>query len=120
MIMRWSNPITAAQLNVRGYRAPTGPVLDVAPWDVVLVVEARSPDGVKLQMRIEPNDGPLERVEFGFRQLTPGITYTVVVSGEHGVSGEMIADRNGNGRFQASLLGPTSWSVSPVSPVSAV
>ena len=31
MILRWSNPVTTAQLNVRGYRAPVGPVLDEAP-----------------------------------------------------------------------------------------
>jgi hypothetical protein len=110
MIMRWSNPITAAQLNVRGYRAPQGPILDAAPWNDVLVVEARSVDGISLHMRVDPIDGPHERVEFGFRQLMPLTTYELAINGEHG---EMVADRNGIGRYQTSVLGPTTWTVSP-------
>jgi hypothetical protein len=111
MIMRWSNPITAAQLNVRGYRPPSGPVLDAAPWEDVLVVEARSDDGVCLQMRVDPVGAPLERAEFAFRQLTPGATYTVIVNGD---TGEMTADADGVGRYQTSVLGSTNWVVRPL------
>jgi Linalool dehydratase/isomerase len=98
MILRWSNPVTTAQLNVRGYRAPQGPVLDVAPRDHLLVVEARSPDGISLELRVEPMDAPLESVGFAFRQLAAGATY---------------ADADGVAHYQAPVLGPTTLEVRP-------
>ena len=82
MILRWSNPITTAELNLRGYRPPVGPVLHEADWGRVLVVEARSTDGVSLQVRLEPVDAPVERTELVFRQLEPGREYTVRANGE--------------------------------------
>jgi hypothetical protein len=110
MILRWSNPITTAQLNVRGYVPPQGPVLDSAPWDHVLVVEARSPDGKSLQLRIEPVDAPLESVELVFRQLTPGATYIVVTNGE---TTQISANVSGIGKYNARILGPTTVEISP-------
>jgi hypothetical protein len=56
MIVRWSAPLGTADLNVRGYIPPAGPVLATAPWDDVLVTEARSPDGTSLVLRLEPLD----------------------------------------------------------------
>jgi hypothetical protein len=110
MILRWSNPITTAQLNVRGYRPPVGPVLHTAPWDDVLVVEARSNDGASLQMRLEPMDAPMEHVELGFRQLVPGATYTVDVGG---VCSTVTADDAGTATASAAVLGPVSVEVRP-------
>lgn len=110
MILRWSTPMTTAQLNVRGYRAPVGPVLHEAPWDDVLVVEARSDDGVGLACHLEPIAGPLEQVELMFRQLTPAASYTV--SGA-GVSAAMSADAEGIGRVAVPVLGAVSFEVRP-------
>jgi hypothetical protein len=110
MILRWSNPITTAQLNVRGYRAHEGPVLDAAPWDQLLVVEARSEDGTSLQMLVEPLESPLEMVDLVFRQLVPGTTYSVSVNGE---SSLMPAAPDGTGHHRAPVLGATTVEVRP-------
>lgn len=110
MILRWSNPVTTAQLNVRGYRAPVGPVLDAAPWDDLLVVEARSADGARLDLRVEPLDAPLEQVELSFRQLSPGATYTVSGAGE---STTMVAAADGTATAYVTVSGPTELAVVP-------
>ena len=103
MILRWSNPISTAQLNVRGYVPPVGPILDSAPWDRLLVVEARSVDGTDLLLRVEPLDAPLDEVELSFRQLAPGRAYTVVANG---VSTSMTADAAGMARQVVRVHGP--------------
>ncbi len=113
MILRWSNPMTTGQLNVRGYRPPVGPVLDSAPWDDLLVVEARSADGQSLHLRVEPMDTPLESVELSLRQLVPGASYNVSVNGETGSSGPMIADPTGRAVYRVSVLGPTTLEIRP-------
>jgi hypothetical protein len=110
MILRWSNPMTTAQLNVRGYVAPSGPLLTAAPWSDVLVIEARSPDGVRLHMRIQPMDGPLENVEFTFGQLQPSTTYNVTVNG---VAGQMNSDANGFGTYRSPVVDVTTWELRP-------
>lgn len=110
MILRWSNPMTTGQLNVRGYRPPTGPVLDSEPWDDLLVVEARSFDGASLHLRVEPMDALLERVELKFRQLTPDAAYTVIANGS---VGQLTADTSGYGTYVAPVLGPTTFEVRP-------
>ena len=111
MILRWSSPITTAQLNVRGYRPPVGPVLDAAPWDALLVVEARSDDGSTLRLRVEPIDAPLEQVELQFRQLVPAATYDVVTDGQS--IGTVVADGDGRGRTAVDVAGPSSFEVRP-------
>jgi hypothetical protein len=110
MILRWSNPLTAAELNVRGYRAPEGPVLDSAPWDDVLVVEARSNDGESLQLRAEPFEGPVAEATLSFRQLRAGATYSLTVGGTR-VS--MVADADGRATCSCAITAPTSIEVRP-------
>ena len=110
MILRWSNPVTTAELNVRGYRPPNGPVLAAAPWDDLLVVEARSADGARLDLRLEPTDSPLEHVELSFRQLVPGATYTVSGAGD---TATMIAGPDGAAAARVNVPGPISLEVVP-------
>jgi hypothetical protein len=111
MILRWSNPITTAQLNVRGYRPPVGPVLDSAPWDALLVVEARSDDGASLHLRVEPIDTPVAQTELQFRQLVPGATYEVVA--DERVIGTVVADGDGRGHLAVGVAGPMTMEVRP-------
>ncbi len=111
MILRWSNPITTAQLNVRGYRPPVGPVLHEAPWDRVLVVEARSNDGVGLQLRVEPLEGAVSQAELVLRQLAPGTTYTVDI--EHGTPVSVTADADGRAVVTVDIAGPVAMEVQP-------
>jgi hypothetical protein len=110
MILRWSSPITAAQLNVRGYRAPEGPVLSDAPWDDVLVVEARSSDGARLDLRLQPFDAPVEAAALTLTQLTPGAPYVVYVNG---AINSLVADGSGVGRVSVTVAGPTTVEVVP-------
>jgi hypothetical protein len=111
MILRWSNPLKPADLNVRGYQAPKGPILDAAPWDHVLVIEARSSDAKSLIMRMQPMDAPLENVALSFRQLTPGGSYVVLVNGS--AAGQMVADQAGTANYQAAVLGLTTLELCP-------
>ncbi|MFM2078620.1 MAG: hypothetical protein RJA49_2510, partial [Actinomycetota bacterium] len=110
MILRWSNPLTTAQLNVRGYQAPRGPLLSAAPWDDLLVVEARSVDGVGLRLRVEPMGAPLGVVDVTFAQLEPGVGYTVATDGG---STTFTAAADGTAVHRLAVLGPTTLEVRP-------
>ena len=106
MILRWSMPLGTAQLNVRGYVPPRGPVLDTAPWDDVLVVEARSTDGDSLSLRLEPMGGAAGDVTLGFRQLAPGRRYAVG-------DASMTAGADGRAEATVRLDGPLALEVRP-------
>ncbi len=78
LLVRWSTPIDNAELNVRGWVPPVGPLLTDAPWPAVLVTLARSADGVGLDLWLRPGPvPPAESVLLAFAQLAPGTTYTV-------------------------------------------
>ena len=111
MILRWSNPITTAQLNVRGYRAPVGPVLHEAPWDQLLVVEARSDDGVGLHLRLEPLDAVVTQAELVLRQLVAGTSYSVRVEGGSPIG--VTADADGRAVVSVDIAGPVAVEVQP-------
>lgn len=96
MQMRWSLPLDLAGLNLRGYVAPVGPILDSYDSSNVLVTLARSLDGEALDLGLEPMDGPLERTGLRFVQLRPGAVYaligqegSVVASGHAGEDGSL-------------------------------
>lgn len=110
MILRWSTPLTTAQLNVRGYVAPRGPVLAGAPWDDVLVVEARSSDGIGLDLRIEPTGGPLPAAVLQFRQLEPNRAYAVE---DGSTTVTMTASADGTAAAIVRIDGLTSFAVRP-------
>ena len=67
MLLRWSAPLDLAALNMRGYVAPEGPVLDDTSWDDVLVTEARSDDGRSLRLALRPRDSAVFGVPLALR-----------------------------------------------------
>ena len=76
MIVRWSTPLGTADLSIRGHVPPAGPVLDSAGWREVLVTEARSADGVSLDLRLRPLDSRAD-VVMRFSALRPGAGYVL-------------------------------------------
>ena len=71
LLLRWATPMTSADLLLRGYEPPKGPILAEAPWPAVLVVTARSSDGHSLDLRVAGRrDGA--PIELGFGALAPG------------------------------------------------
>jgi hypothetical protein len=108
MLIRWSAPLTTAELNVRGYVPPVGPVLDAIDDDVLVVMARPSPatgaaagaagDGscAALDLVLEPWHEPVARpVELELRQLDPGATYAVAIDGAP--HGTLVADSAGRG-----------------------
>lgn len=86
-IVRWSTPLANGDLNVRGYEAPTGPLLASAPWPQVLVTEARSLDGRSLDLALRPHEHPAgQPVQLRFSQLDPGARYRLSGSGRASVA----------------------------------
>jgi hypothetical protein len=110
MIVRWSAPLGTADLNVRGYVPPAGPLLVDAPWDDVLVTEARSLDGgASLVLRLEPmGDGPVEAAQLRFSSLTPGAMYSL-----DGSSTSVVADAAGEATVSVTVDGPSRWTLVP-------
>ena len=101
--MRWGSPLTPADLNRRGYAPPKGPVLAETAWDEVLVVLARSLDGVALDLTLEPRgDSPLETVPLHFTQLAPAARYELSVDGSDSRI-ELVADDAGSGSVTLPL-----------------
>lgn len=102
MIIRWSAPLSTAQLNLRGYVPPTGPVLDAVADDHVLVVMARSVDGTALDLVLEPwQDVPAGPISLDFRQLDPGTTYALAV--DRVPHGTIRADDAGRGTVRLTV-----------------
>ncbi|MEZ5255617.1 MAG: hypothetical protein R2705_01590 [Ilumatobacteraceae bacterium] len=76
MLVRWSQPLDLAALNLRGYVEPTGPVLDSWDWERVFVSLARPVGDGGLELCIEPWDGPVDAT-LSFRSLRPGATHVM-------------------------------------------
>jgi hypothetical protein len=113
LIIRWSTPLGLSDLNRRGYVAPAGPVLAETAWDDVLVVLARSTDGMSLELALEPrHEGPLESVPLQFTALRPGARY--VLGGDGRAAVELTSDHSGAGAVAISLAGPTLLRLEPV------
>lgn len=110
MILRWSAPLGAADLNVRGYRPPVGPVLASTAWDQVLVVEARSPDGRALTLRLEPQAAPVPAAELHLTALQPGGRYRLTGDG---VDAVVQADADGRGAVTVAVPGPVALVLEP-------
>lgn len=79
MIVRWSAPLDLAALNIRGYVAPQGPLVDAA--DQVLIAMARSGDGRSLDVVVEPMAEPLAAASLRFANLATGASYRLVGEG---------------------------------------
>jgi hypothetical protein len=110
MIVRWSTPLSTADLNVRGYEPPGGPILTDAPWDEVLVTEARSPDGVRLQLRLEPFDEAVPEATLVLDHLDADTEYRI--GGD--VDLRVTADGSGSARVQLAVTGPLAVTVEPL------
>lgn len=78
MMIRWSQPLSAGDLNVRGYVSPQGPILSSTSWEDVLVIEARSPDGESLTLTLEPLQERATSVNLSFTQLVPHASYSLI------------------------------------------
>ena len=85
-------------------------MLASAPWDDLLVVEARSADGVGLHLRVEPMAAPLDVVVLGLAQLVPGAAY--VVTG-NGAATTVTAAADGTAVHRTTVGGPTTLEVQP-------
>lgn len=106
MIVRWAMPLSLADLNQRGYVAPTGPVLASTDWGRVMVTLARSDDGETLELGMQPrnDDSDSGPVELGFTQLIPNAAYRALDAAgvEHG---SCVADADGCSTMSLNLDG---------------
>lgn len=103
MLVRWSQPLDLATLNLRGYVPPIGPVVADTD-DRVLVTFARSDDGERLDLAFEPMGASVDGAWMSFTQLRPGATYQLRVDG---VDAELRADDTGRATTTfASLAAP--------------
>lgn len=116
MLVRWSTPTDNAELNIRGFVAPVGPILADAPWPAVLVTLARSSDGTTLDLVVRPGPssdaGP---VEFGFAALVAGTAYRLTGDG---VEIEFVADAAGAARVTIAVTDTMTLHLSPTPIVS--
>jgi len=109
--IRWGTPLSQADLALRGYVPPVGPVLAHAPWPEVLVSKARSGDGLSLDLVVEPNAAAAGVVhELVFDALTPNREYRL--SGD-GMSAAVTADSEGKGTASVALDRRVAVSLSP-------
>ncbi len=105
MLLRWSQPLDLAALNIRGHVPPVGPVVTDAPWDEVLFLSARSDDGHALRLIVQPrDDGETVPLRLSLGALLPGGDY-VLRSG----AGEWTAHADGEGTatVEATVTGRT-------------
>jgi hypothetical protein len=111
MLVRWSTPMDNASINVRGYEAPSGPIVESAPWPQVMITLARSIDGSSLDLAVrpgpEPADGP---VEFALSALTPGVEYRLIGDG---VELTVPADADGTGSMSLVVDRPLRLVLAP-------
>lgn len=116
MLVRWSTPTDNAELNIRGYVAPLGPILADAPWPAVLVTLARSSDSTTLDLVVRPGPssdaGP---VEFGFEALVAGTAYRLTGDG---VEIEFVADDSGAARVAIAVTDTMTLHLAPTPIVS--
>ena len=111
MLLRWSAPLDLAALNTRGYRPPEGPVLDDTDWHAALVTLARSSDGIRLELGLEPVGSPVSDLALDLVQLVPGAAYRLHGAG---VDTSVRADAAGRARaVLASLDGPVDLVLEP-------
>ena len=80
MIVRWSTPLDLPDLNRAGLRAAGRARARDTTWDDVLVVLARSDDGVSLDLQLEPRRGPVAHLPLTFTNLEPGRAYRLECS----------------------------------------
>ena len=111
MLVRWSTPMDNATINLRGYEAPLGPVVESAPWPEVMITLARSSDGSSLDLAVRPGPSPSSGdVSLGFAALVAGASYRL--SGD-GVDIEFVAAAEGSASLSLSVDRPLRLSLVP-------
>ncbi len=80
MMTRWSAPLSLAELNLRGYVAPTGPLVDCADDRVLITLAVVGGDG-DLYVGLEPVGDAVHDVTLTFEQLDPTVSYRLVGDG---------------------------------------
>jgi hypothetical protein len=110
--VRWASPMSLADISLRGYVAPVGPVLEHVPWPGVLVTKARSDDGIALDLVVEPGS-PSDAGEHPFvlSAMTPGARYRVH---GRGVDVELVADDAGRATASVPVTARRHLRVEPV------
>jgi hypothetical protein len=112
LIVRWSQPLDLARLNLRGFVAPQGPVLAGHDADAVLVTLARSPDGVGLDLALEPLDEAIAETSLSFSQLAPVGRYRLR---SEGTEQTVTASTEGTATVTLdAVTGPTTWALEPI------
>ncbi len=112
MMLRWSNPLSTADLNKRGFVAPTGPCLDTAGWTAALVTEARSVDGERLLVRVLPTTSVSTTVPLRFTQLEPLASYRLTVGRNSAL--DLFADADGMGSTSIELTDAVVVELTPM------
>ncbi|MEN9506562.1 MAG: hypothetical protein RI958_2488 [Actinomycetota bacterium] len=100
MLLRWSAPLDLAALNMRGYLAPVGPVVDEAD-DRVLVTLARCDDGVRLDLMLEPYGEAVHDAVLAVSGLAPSTTARI--HGD-GIDLSVVAAPDGSARVVVPLV----------------
>jgi hypothetical protein len=117
MLVRWSTPMDNASINVRGYVAPAGPIVESAPWPGVMITLARSLDGSSLDLAVRPGPEPAEGpIEFVLGALIPGADYRLTGDG---VELAVAADADGTGAMSLVVDRPLRLVLAPVATVPA-
>ncbi len=115
MLLRRSAPLDLAELAIRGWVEPVGPLVEAGPE--ALITLARSDDGVSLDRALEPADlsAPCE-VTLEFTRLTPGthrLQGGALVPGTDARPDPITfgSDADGRGSVIATLDGPTNFTL---------
>lgn len=114
LLIRWATPMSSADLARRGYVAPVGPVLRTDHWPQLLVTEAISPDGERLELAVEPGDAARSH-RLRLDGLVPGRSYTL--TGGDGAGGvvdvEAVADGVGAAEIDVTVAAPMRLALAP-------
>ena len=108
MLVRWSAPLDLAELAIRGWMPPVGPLLDAD--GSVLVTLARCDDGARLDLALEPAAAACDAT-LQFTRLAPGAHR---LHGD-GIDVTVHAPDDGSATVVVPLTGPVRLTLEPVS-----
>jgi hypothetical protein len=115
MLLRWSAPLDLAELAIRGWVEPVGPLVEAGPE--ALITLARSDDGVTVQVAMEPAvlGGECEAT-LQFTRLSPGAHRLQLCASVPGTDARpdavtFDADADGRGSITVRLDGPASFTL---------
>ena len=106
MLVRWSAPLDLAELAIRGWLPPIGPLVDADP--AVLVTLARCDDGARLDLALEPAGVACDGV-LRFERLAPGAHRLCGAE----VDITLVAADDGTAEVVVPLRGPVRLTLEP-------